>query len=780
MEELKPFKQSVRPKSNWLIIRWLIFEPSRVSALTETVVGLGSRLRIILQIYWRTCLAVIVFWLLALLILALSEIPTLYPSVFRSHIIELWQAPLEAIKRFIILIRITYPYLFIGLLIGLVVGIAVDLFTSLPIGLAVIFAATCAAGLGIGLGEQLIIGWLESVIGGVTIGTAIGLIIGLRRGLIGGILLGLLISFISGLMHSLIFLFRGGLEGLPYSLAAGLAASLATGLAYFFTQLRLFILPLRYWQGSRSQSFSSSPYLNDEGLSHPIFNHDKNLIKWCKTQPEAGTNFANFLLQNRILQRPLAYVLLHGNTAGWLRISLLEKIARLKAPSVTIGTSEELKPKRNWTTLLDQLQDDQYYYEQQTNSNLKYIAFQKYLDTLIAFRQENLAADPSWNHVYFDTISHLITQAENKVAQLGQELAPIAFNPYQVGHSLEPGRDNAVFLGRDDLRNELEYIIRNAKNMPLFLIRGQRRVGKTSLLKFLPHILGKGFQIIFMDLQGSDYCPDIPGWLAAIRREVNKAVGLEELTPWKVDDNWLKAWDEVSRYLTEVAKNYQTTLLLCFDEYEALQERGFAAEPDRAAQLLAAMRSYSQHQQEVVFLFSGALYFDEIRSPDWAKYFVNSQLLEIGYLSQEKALQLITRPYQDFSIEYEESTAKHIYYLTQGHPALTQEICSYLVEAANQKGRHKVTVDDLEDTITKKIVVQHNHPLNRFWNEFCYTDTRKETVRQIIRGEKPTNVPALRSLLRHRFVLKTESGYTLCAPLFEMYVRAVDDTFFEV
>jgi len=55
-----------------------------------------------------------------------------------------------------------------------------------------------------------------------------------------------------------------------------------------------------------------------------------------------------------------------------------------------------------------------------------------------------------------------------------------------------------------------------------------------------------------------------------------------------------------------------------------------------------------------------------------------------------------------------------------------------------------------------------------------------QTVRQLIRGEAFTHIPALRSLLQHNFILKADEGYHLCAPLFEQYVRVVDDSFFEV
>ena len=57
-------------------------------------------------------------------------------------------------------------------------------------------------------------------------------------------------------------------------------------------------------------------------------------------------------------------------------------------------------------------------------------------------------------------------------------------------------------MGRDDLKDALSFEILTARQMPLFLIQGQRRVGKTSLLNFLPRLLGPRFKIVPLDLQG--------------------------------------------------------------------------------------------------------------------------------------------------------------------------------------------------------------------------------------------------------------------------------------
>jgi predicted AAA+ superfamily ATPase len=61
-----------------------------------------------------------------------------------------------------------------------------------------------------------------------------------------------------------------------------------------------------------------------------------------------------------------------------------------------------------------------------------------------------------------------------------------------------------------------------AREMPLFLIQGQRRVGKTSLLNFLPKLFdGSRFKIIYIDCQDPNI-GDALEWMQTIRNKINE------------------------------------------------------------------------------------------------------------------------------------------------------------------------------------------------------------------------------------------------------------------
>lgn len=95
-----------------------------------------------------------------------------------------------------------------------------------------------------------------------------------------------------------------------------------------------------------------------------------------------------------------------------------------------------------------------------------------------------------------------------------------------------------------------------------------------------------------------------------------------------------------------------------------------------------------------------------------------------------------------------------------------------MVDYANLHRQPEIGPAELEAILAKHILVESNHTLNLFWNEFCRPRALKATVKAIIRRQPPPDTESLKQLLRHEFVLEApEGGYQLCAPLFEEWVR---------
>src|SRR3972149_12148952 len=72
-------------------------------------------------------------------------------------------------------------------------------------------------------------------------------------------------------------------------------------------------------------------------------------------------------------------------------------------------------------------------------------------------------------------------------------------NPYIAG---APVVEPSMFFGRQDVFQWIERSLAGKYGHNVLVIHGQRRVGKTSVLKQIPHHLPQKYIQVFFDLQG--------------------------------------------------------------------------------------------------------------------------------------------------------------------------------------------------------------------------------------------------------------------------------------
>ncbi len=278
-------------------------------------------------------------------------------------------------------------------------------------------------------------------------------------------------------------------------------------------------------------------------------------------------------------------------------------------------------------------------------------------------------------------------------------------NPYVIGVPLTAQQE--VFVGRVDVSARIEELLREQIGAPL-LLYGQRRTGKTSLLNNLGRLLPSAMVPLFVDLQGpASRASDHTGFLYNIARNLissaQKQRGLflpaltrEELTvdPFTCFDEWL---DEVELQLG------QNSALLALDEFEALEyafSRGYFDEQA----VLGMLRYLIQHRPRFKVLLAGSHTLDEFQR--WASYLINVQVIDISYLQEEEAYQLITRPINDFALHYDTEAAQRVMELTHCHPFLIQLLCSEIVALKNEQEpsqRRRASLTDVETAVPEAL-----------------------------------------------------------------------------
>jgi hypothetical protein len=259
-------------------------------------------------------------------------------------------------------------------------------------------------------------------------------------------------------------------------------------------------------------------------------------------------------------------------------------------------------------------------------------------------------------------------------------------NPYVVGVPLTEQQD--IFVGRTDIVARIEQLLLDRRRPPL-LLYGQRRMGKTSLLRNLGRLLPSTMAPLFVDGQRIALAGDYPDFLYNLAAEISRSaqkqrsLGLPALSrenlaanPFTGFNEWL---DGVERTLE--VEGYSIALL-ALDEFEMLDSVLHKGRFDEA-DVLSLLRHMIQHRSHFKVMLAGSHSLEEFQS--WASYLINVQVVKIGYLEPDEARQLIERPSPNFALRYEPEASQRVLDLTRGHPALVQLLCYELVTLKNEQ-----------------------------------------------------------------------------------------------
>jgi hypothetical protein len=753
-----PFRLPAEPKSGLDLLRWTLFEYPRLQAWCRKLTrrqGLVLYLRVV---PWIVVLSFVVYPF-GLILIEVLELPLSFPDSFEDSWVSAFTQQHDFLPRFIQLLEKTirdsdFVVLWaMGLSGGLILGLVVVLAWDLSWGLA--WGLTCGLSLGLVLGLAWGFGGVPA--GGLALGLASGLTLGQAWGfgwfLAGGLALSLALGLETGLA--------------VVGLAAGLGLLVGWLIGFFRIPFYLYQFTVTRWR----VELDHNPYLWDAGVRLPIWGLRRKLATEASRDPDTGRAFAEFLLEYRPLQRDLAAETLHAATAGRWRLHPLQP--EVLEPPPEVEGEPAFAVSIGWMESLSALRQELASALMQNAISLKREAFGRFSQRLDAFRALTLLESPRWSRYYLEPLSLWRSETSKElqqIEQLAQSTEPIAANVFRPGTPLRPESDKDIFFGREDLRQELSREILTAREMPLFLLLGQRRVGKTSLLYFLPALLGSGFQVVFQDLQ-DPAVTSMTAWMQDLCRRIAQALK-RTADQWQPPKDWLQAWSEFLDWLNGATVGLERKLILALDEYETLHPY-LQEDPKQGRRLLGALRSFSQHQNQVVFLFAGATPFSELREPDWSEFFVQAVRFPVGYLAKSDALRLITEP---VPLDYPPELTERLYRLTQGHPALIQRLCQQLVNIANRDERRIMRIEDLDEAL-ERAIDRETPAMERFWNEFCRTPACRDCVGQILAGEAPIDRAALFRLQEQGYIVQEQGNWRMRVPLFDEWLRKYRDTF---
>ncbi|MEM7017607.1 MAG: ATP-binding protein [Pseudomonadota bacterium] len=294
-------------------------------------------------------------------------------------------------------------------------------------------------------------------------------------------------------------------------------------------------------------------------------------------------------------------------------------------------------------------------------------------------------------------------------------------NPYIIAVPL--GVQQEIFVGRKDISQKIERFILRQPCPPL-LLYGQRRMGKTSLLKNLTRLLPSNILPLLIDLQSPvSSAKSTENFFTTLAEEMCNAAQEQGRELPVVEEGALAA-DPVAgfnRWLGAIEDALpDTTILLNLDEFIALDKAFSKGQLDEDS-VLGFLRHLIQHRPRFKILLSGSHTLPELKH--WASYLINVRTIYIGYLQPDEARHLIEQPVIGFQLRYHPDAIQRIIHLTRSHPYLIQLLCSTVVTIKNEQpvsNRYYATVEDVEEAIPEALEDGY----------FFFTEIEEEQVSQ--------------------------------------------------
>lgn len=357
-------------------------------------------------------------------------------------------------------------------------------------------------------------------------------------------------------------------------------------------------------------------------------------------------------------------------------------------------------------------------------------------------------------------------RSEELAAQVKAEgMIPPAF---VAGLPLDPDQAGSLFVGRRDIFRRIEQLTL-APQPPALLLFGGRRIGKTSTINMLPYRLPSDLIPLKLDGQTIATSGTVAGFVEDLIRQMSHAAQrLPAATKLVLPETDRKAlatdpFPALNRWMDRVEKIAgRRRLLLCFDEYERLEEL-----PDESrTRILNFLRATIQHRAQWIVLLSGARTFRELK-PYWSDYLINVTPIRISFLDPADAEHLLRQPIPDFPDIYEPGVVEAILTETNCHPYLVQLTGQWLVEHLNSRHRQRATLADLATVFD--LAIENDPFMPELWSR-C-SDDEKQALVTLARGSQLPASPAAESLRKRELIKVVNGHYQFVVPLFARFVQ---------
>ena len=244
---------------------------------------------------------------------------------------------------------------------------------------------------------------------------------------------------------------------------------------------------------------------------------------------------------------------------------------------------------------------------------------------------------------------------------------PIPQNPFIVGGAIsDPLRKG--FYGREDVFHFVRSALTAAHRPPILLV-GQRRIGKSSILRQLPAALPPEWACVYYDLQGRAELT-LNEVLFGLGRAVADALQIPRPTE---EQATAETFPQFLEKAIVALDSLPERLILLFDEFDVIDQQ-FAAPEIAARRFVPYLADLIARQPRVGYILVAGRKTEELSDTFLSGILKDSVQSRIGRL-QWKQVDRMVRDSFGTNIEISDSAVQEIFTLTAGHPYCVQVLC---------------------------------------------------------------------------------------------------------
>lgn len=291
---------------------------------------------------------------------------------------------------------------------------------------------------------------------------------------------------------------------------------------------------------------------------------------------------------------------------------------------------------------------------------------------------------------------------------------------FQAGRSLNPSEPR-LFQGRADILTKIQRSFHGGIQRERYFLDGIRRVGKTSILNFLPQYLPEALVPVLVTFDNVGLQGPINS--SQVLRHFAKLIGdrlvelgvanvaLPDVSAFDAAPGW--AFDEFLRAFRSALPGKVPFLMI--DEFQdlliAISRSGSGA--DRDMLVLDQMRGHLD-TGHLFAVFTGSVRFDRLSQIVNHRIFGSLTRLRVSFLTKESVGSVLSAGMQEWAILAPETIAKIQELTGGGYPWLLQRYGAALIELLNQEHRTVSAPSDV-DLITSQSVLCNDELFEHWW-----------------------------------------------------------------